>query len=169
MGVPRCVQAYHKKALIYHPDKNPDKSEKATKLFATLSKAYDVLSDPEKRRLYDLGGEDAVEGKPPPQQQGSPFGGAGGSPFGGGGGFQQGPGGSTFRFTSTDGGGGGSPGGGSFNFGDLGSMFGSMFGGGGGGARRANMGGGMPGQMGGVRCNMPGGTGGMPSPPRPPF
>lgn len=38
------TQAFRKQSLKYHPDKNPDKSEKATELFAKLNKAYQVLS-----------------------------------------------------------------------------------------------------------------------------
>jgi DnaJ-class molecular chaperone len=46
-------------SLKYHPDKNSS-PDAATK-FAELSAAYDVLSDPEKRKLYNSGGEEAVK------------------------------------------------------------------------------------------------------------
>jgi len=46
-------KAYRKKALQYHPDKNPDDVEAATKIFAQIRSAYEVLSDSQERAWYD--------------------------------------------------------------------------------------------------------------------
>ena len=47
-------QAYRTLAMKYHPDKNPD-NKAAEEKFKHISEAYSVLSDPQRRRDYDLG------------------------------------------------------------------------------------------------------------------
>ncbi len=59
LGVPRTAdaaeikKAFRKLAKQYHPDQNPDNPKKAEAKFREINEAYEVLSDPEKRRQYD--------------------------------------------------------------------------------------------------------------------
>ncbi|NXX18578.1 DNJB8 protein, partial [Podargus strigoides] len=46
-------KSYHKLALKWHPDKNLSNKEEAEKKFKAVAEAYEVLSDPQKRSLYD--------------------------------------------------------------------------------------------------------------------
>lgn len=85
-------KAYRKMAMMYHPDKNPDDAE-AEEKFKAVNEAYQVLSDEEKRSIYDRYGKEGLQGH---GQGGGGFGGAGfddlgsifeemfGSAFGGG-------------------------------------------------------------------------------------
>jgi molecular chaperone DnaJ len=68
-------RAYRKLAREFHPDVNPDESAQAR--FKEISTAYEVLSDPEKRRIVDLGGD-------PLESGGGGGGGFGAAGFGGG-------------------------------------------------------------------------------------
>ncbi len=57
-------KAYKKLAFQYHPDKN--KSEDAETKFKDISEAYEVLLNPDKRRMYDNFGYEAISGDIPP-------------------------------------------------------------------------------------------------------
>mgnify|MGYP002152284316 CR=1 FL=1 len=54
-------KAYRKKALKYHPDKNPE-DKSAEEKFKQAAEAYEVLSDPDKKAKYDQFGHQAFEG-----------------------------------------------------------------------------------------------------------
>ena len=75
-------KAYRKQALKWHPDKNPDNKEEAEAKFKSISEAYEVLSDKEKRSVYDRYGKEGLSN-------------------GGGGGFGSGTG-AGFHFTFHD-------------------------------------------------------------------
>lgn len=54
-------KSYRKLAVKWHPDKNPNNKEEAEKKFKEISEAYQVLSDPSKREIYDNYGEDGLK------------------------------------------------------------------------------------------------------------
>lgn len=127
LGVPRSASekdvksAYRKLAKELHPDRNSD-NPKAAERFSDVTRAYDLLSDKDKRAQFDRGEIDA-EGNP------MGFGGFGGGGFGGG------PGGGQRGFRTEGFGGDDGV--------DLGDIFEGLFGGGRGG--RAGPGGGFGG------------------------
>lgn len=94
-------KAFKKLAKKYHPDVNPG-DKKAEDRFKELSQAYDVLSDPKKRKQYDTSGSMGFEGFP------------------GGGGFSR-----TYSYNPFEEGGGKWQGGG--DMGDLGDIFSELF------------------------------------------
>ena len=98
-------RAFRKMAKKNHPDANPDNKQEAEAKFKEINEAYEVLSDPQKRKMYDQ------FGTADPSQAGF-----GGNPFGGG---------YSYSYSSSDFG----------DFGDLGDIFSSFFGGGFGGQR----------------------------------
>ena len=101
-------QMNRKLAKKYHPDANPDNKEEAEAKFKEVNEAYENLSDPQKRRMYDQFGHNGPQG----------FGGGAGGPFGGQGGYY------SYNGSGFDG---------FSDFGDLGDIFSSFFGGGFGG------------------------------------
>jgi len=91
-------KAYKKQALKWHPDRNSGNTKAAEK-FKEVGEAYEVLSDTNKRAIYDQFGEEGLKNGPPPTN------GAGGGPGGFPAGFSSGsfggfPG-ASFSFTSS--------------------------------------------------------------------
>jgi molecular chaperone DnaJ len=82
-GEGELKKAYHKLALQHHPDKGGDPEK-----FKEIQEAHAILSEPEKRRMYDMTGQipGAVDGEQGGGGMPFPF------PFGPGGGFGDGPG-----------------------------------------------------------------------------
>lgn len=55
-------KSYYKLAKENHPDKFPENErEEATKKFQKISEAYEVLSDPKKRQIYDVSGKEGLQ------------------------------------------------------------------------------------------------------------
>jgi len=81
LGVSKTVdadalkKAYRKLALKYHPDKN--KTPGAEEKFKEISEAYEVLSDKDKRAIYDQYGEEGLKGGIPGGNAGGQFNGSG--------------------------------------------------------------------------------------------
>ncbi len=107
-------RAFRRLAKKYHPDANPDNKKEAEEKFKEVNEAYEVLSDPQKKQMYDQFGFDG------PQS----YGGQGGGYYSYGQGFDG------FSGFGTDFG----------DFGDLGDIFSSFFGGGGSSRRQSSNG-----------------------------
>lgn len=54
-------KAYRKQAMKWHPDKNQNNKEKAEEEFKNVAEAFEVLSDPQKREIYDRFGEEGLK------------------------------------------------------------------------------------------------------------
>jgi len=82
LGVPKDAteeqvkKAYKKLALKFHPDRNQGEAKKpAEEKFKEIAEAYEVLSDKQKREIYDQYGEEGLKGGvPPPGEGGFPQG-----------------------------------------------------------------------------------------------
>uniref|UniRef100_A0A0V0I325 Putative dnaJ subfamily B member 1-like n=1 Tax=Solanum chacoense TaxID=4108 RepID=A0A0V0I325_SOLCH len=54
-------KSYKRLAMKWHPDKNSENKKEAEAKFKQISEAYDVLSDPQKRQIYDIYGDEALK------------------------------------------------------------------------------------------------------------
>lgn len=61
-------KAYRKLAIQWHPDKNPDNQKEAEEVFKKIGEAYAVLSDKEKKPIYDKYGKDGLNPSAAPRQ-----------------------------------------------------------------------------------------------------
>ena len=64
-------KSYKKLAMKYHPDRNKDNKEFAEKKFKEISNAYNILSNKQKRQIYDQFGEEGLQANSGPQM--NPF------------------------------------------------------------------------------------------------
>ena len=53
-------KAYRKLAMRWHPDKNPDKADEALSVFQDVGEAYTVLTDKQKKAVFDQYGYEAL-------------------------------------------------------------------------------------------------------------
>ena len=74
-GPDQIKKQYKKMAMKYHPDRNKENKEEASTKFKEISNAYNVLTDPQKKQIYDQYGEEALK------QGGGGPGGMGVDPF----------------------------------------------------------------------------------------
>ena len=143
-------KAHRKLVRKFHPDMNKDNPQ-ATDKFKEVQEAYDVLSDPEKRRKYDQFGHAGVGA-------GAAGGAPGGDPFAGfrrgqpGGGAGQGGSGYSYQWSPGGPGGSGGVSVEDFDLSDFGDVFEQLFGGRGGAAAPGAGGGG---RVGGARATRP--------------
>ncbi|GAB4839920.1 hypothetical protein Ancab_020630 [Ancistrocladus abbreviatus] len=97
-GEEELRRAYKKLAMRWHPDKHPSNSKQvAESKFKQICEAYDVLSDTQKRQIYDLYGEEGLK-----SGQFSNVSSPSTARGGGGGGFSSGRSGSSLRYTPRD-------------------------------------------------------------------
>ncbi|WIA38190.1 hypothetical protein OEZ86_001539 [Tetradesmus obliquus] len=76
-------KAYRNQARKWHPDKHPNNKDFAEEKFKEIAEAYDVLSDQQKRQIYDVYGEEGLKGGAPMPDSSSTAGNAAGGMPGG--------------------------------------------------------------------------------------
>lgn len=70
-------KGYRKMALKWHPDRNPNNKVESEKKFKEIAEAYEVLSDKQKREIFDKYGEEGLKGGFQPDAPNAPTGSAG--------------------------------------------------------------------------------------------